>query len=177
MSPWRQLTRGLRALTNRSAADQDIADEVQHYLEQATAAHLARGLPADAALRAARLELGSVTSVREQVRGSGWENVIETLLADLRFAARRLRTEPGFTAITVLTLALGIGATTAIFSALNPILFEPLPYPDAGPDRDDLGGAQRRRAQRGNVRHAIAISSNGLARSTRSPSSSPGSRR
>jgi putative ABC transport system permease protein len=58
--------------------------------------------------------------------------VVETLLADLRYAARRLRAEPGFTAITVLTVALGIGATTAIFGAVNPILFQPLPYPEAG---------------------------------------------
>jgi putative ABC transport system permease protein len=131
MSLWRQLTRGLRALTHRSAADQDIDDEVQHYLEQATAAYAARGLSQEEALRAARLELGSALSVREQVRGYGWENVIETLLADLRYAGRRLRAEPGFTVVAVLTVALGVGATTAIFSAVNPILFEPLPYPDA----------------------------------------------
>jgi putative ABC transport system permease protein len=132
MSLWRQLTRGLRVLTHRKAADQDVADEVQHYLEQATAAHTARGLSPGEAARAARLELGSVVSVREQVREVGWENAVETLLADLRFAARRLRAESVFTVVTVLTVALGIGATTAIFSAVNPILFEPLPYPDAG---------------------------------------------
>ncbi|HEU4629168.1 MAG TPA: ABC transporter permease [Gemmatimonadaceae bacterium] len=131
MSLWRQLARGLRALTHRSAADRDIADEVQHYLEQATAAHVARGLPPAEALRAARLELGGVTRVREEVRGYGWENVVETGLADLRYAVRRLRGAPGFTAVTVLTLALGIGGTTAIFSAVHPILFEPLPYPHA----------------------------------------------
>ncbi len=129
MSLWRQLTRGLRALSNRSAADQDVADEVQDYLERATDAHIARGLSQDQARRAARLELGSVTGVREEVRGYGWENMVETAFADLRYAARRLRAEPGFTALTVLTVALGVGATTAIFSALNPILFEPLPYP------------------------------------------------
>ena len=132
MPLWRQLTRGLRALIHRSAADQDVADEVQHYLEEATAAHLARGLSPDQAFRAARLELGGVTSVREQVRGYGWENAIERLLADLRYAARRLRVAPGFTATAILTLAIGIGGTTAIFSALNPILFESLPYPDPG---------------------------------------------
>lgn len=119
-------------LANRGGADREIADEVQHYLDQATAALVADGLSPDDARRAAQVEVGNTTAVREQVRGFGWENGIETTLADLRYAARRLRSEPGFTAITVLTLAIGIGATTAIFGAVNPILFEPLPYPDAG---------------------------------------------
>jgi putative ABC transport system permease protein len=132
VSLWRQLTRGLRGLTHRALADREVADEVQHYLELAAEAHMARGLSRDEALRAARLELGGVTRVNEQVRGYGWENLVETFLADLRYAARRLRATPGFTALTVLTLALGIGATTAIFSAVKPVLFEPLPYPHAG---------------------------------------------
>jgi putative ABC transport system permease protein len=130
MSLWRQMTRGLRALTNRAATDQDVTDEVGDYLAHATAAHLARGLPRDAAVREARLELGNVTAAREQVREYGWENLIESVLTDLRYAVRRLRQAPGFTAITV--LALGLGATTAIFSAVNPILFRSLPYPNAG---------------------------------------------
>jgi putative ABC transport system permease protein len=129
---WRQLTRGLRGLLQRRAADQDAADEVADYLEQAAAAHRARGFSAPEAVRAARLELGNVTSVREQMREAGWESVIDACVADLRYAVRRLRAAPGFTAVTVLTLALAIGATTAIFSAVNPILFEPLPYPGAG---------------------------------------------
>ncbi len=131
-SPWRQLSRGLRRLTNRSAADQDVADEVQHYLDEATAARVADGLSPEAAVRAARLEVGNVTSVREQVRGYGWESTVETLFHDFRYAARRLRAEPVFSAIMTLTLAVGIGATTAIFSVVQPVLFEPLPYPDAG---------------------------------------------
>ncbi|MBI2681188.1 MAG: ABC transporter permease [Candidatus Solibacter usitatus] len=130
MSLWRQLTHGMRVLTNRSAADQEVTDEAQHYLEQATAAHVARGLSPEDALRAARIELGNTAAVREQVRDYGWENVIAAFFTDLRYAARRLRSNPGFAAVSVITLALGIGASTAIFSAVNPILFEPLPYPN-----------------------------------------------
>jgi putative ABC transport system permease protein len=129
---WRQLTRGLRGLFQRRAADQDAADEVADYVEQAAAAHRALGRSPAEALRAARLEVGNLTGVREQMREAGWESVIDACVADVRYAVRRLRAAPGFTAVTVLTLALAIGATTAIFSAVNPILFEPLPYPHAG---------------------------------------------
>ena len=132
MSLWRQVTHGLRVLARREAADRDVADEVQHYLAEATAAHLARGLSPDAARRAARLEIGNATVVRDQVRGYGWENVVGSSAADLFYAFRRLRRSPGFTAVAVLTLALGVGATTAIFGALYPILIEPLPYAHAG---------------------------------------------
>jgi putative ABC transport system permease protein len=128
MSLWRQVTRGVRILTNRAATDRDIADEVQHYLDEAIAAHMERGLSREQAERAARREVGNPASVRQQVHDYGWENIVETSLADLRYAVRRLRSEPGFTAITSLTLALGVGGTTAIFSAVNPILFKSLPY-------------------------------------------------
>src|SRR5215469_8895340 len=131
MSFWRQLTRGFRVLTNRKASDQDVSDEVEHYLEQATDEYLAGGLTREEARRAAQLELGNTTVVREQLRSSGWESFLANLFADLRFASRRLRRSPGFTATAAFTLALGIGGTTAIFSAVDPILFEPLPYPHA----------------------------------------------
>ena len=131
MSLWRQLTSGLRVLTRRTDADQDVADELQHYLDEAAADLEARGLPPDTARREARLQLGNATVVREQLRAAGWEYAVDTSLADLRHAARRIRHAPAFAVVGALTLAIGIGASTAIFSAVNPILFEPLPYPDA----------------------------------------------
>jgi putative ABC transport system permease protein len=131
MSLWRQLTRGVRVLTRRAAADEDVADEVRHYLEQATEAWSARGLSDDEARRAARLEVGNPAAIREQVRSYGWENLLSTVVADLRYAMRRLRGTPGLSLVAVTTLALGVGASTAIFSVVNPILLQPLPYPDA----------------------------------------------
>jgi putative ABC transport system permease protein len=129
MSLWRQLTRGIRTLTHRSAADQEVSEEVQHFLDQTTAEFAARGFSPEEARRAARIQMGNVTSLKEQVRSYGWENIVDTFFADFRYGARQLRRNPGFTAITILTLALGIGATTAIFSAVDPILFQSLPYP------------------------------------------------
>ena len=128
MSVWRQVTRGIRVLGNRRAADQEIAEEVNHYLEESTAMFAARGLTPDEARRAARMEIGNETAVREQIREYGWENTIDTWFADLRYAARRLGGKPGFTTASIFTLALGIGATTAIFSVIDGVLVKPLPY-------------------------------------------------
>lgn len=133
MSPWRQLVRGLRVLTNRRAADQDVADEVQHFLEQATAAHIARGLSPDTARRAARLELGNLTNVSEQVRGYGWENAVASFLAasHLKIAIRGFIRMPGFTTTALLTLALSLGANLTIFAVIDSVLLRPLPFPAA----------------------------------------------
>jgi predicted permease len=128
MSLWREISRGVRVLKNREAADRDMADEVDHYLEEATHHYIAKGLSPVDAQRAVRRELGSVTAVREQVRGYGWENKIDALWADLRHALRRLAQKPGFAAASLLTLALGIGATISIFSLVDGVLLKPLPY-------------------------------------------------
>jgi predicted permease len=127
LSFWRQLIRGVRVLGNRRAADQEIADEVSHYMEESESALIAKGLSPEEARRAARLELGSATAIREQVRSYGWENTMGGILADLKFALRTLRRSPLFTLIAVLSLALGIGANTAIFSLMDQLLLRLLP--------------------------------------------------
>src|SRR5437870_10795556 len=124
MSLWRQVSRGLRALFNRKAADQEIADEIAHFLDESAATFAARGLAREEALRAARLELGA-TAVHEQVRGYGWENAMDTLFSDLCYAARRLARNRSFVAISILTLGLGIGASAAIFTIIERVLLQP----------------------------------------------------
>jgi Acidobacterial duplicated orphan permease len=133
MSFWLQVSRGLRGLLHRTEQYREINDEVQHYFEELTASYRERGLSDEDARRAAREEYGSLQAAEEQVRTYGWENAVRTFVADLRFAVRQLRRNPGFTTISIVTLGLGIGASTAIFSAVDPILFKPLPYPH--PDR------------------------------------------
>jgi len=129
MSIVRHLASGLRALLRQRDTDREVNDELDHYLEQAAAAHLARGLTPEAAIRAARLEVGNLTSVREQVRITGWEHRLETMLGDVRYALRTLRRNRGFALVMILTLALGTGANTAIFSVAESVLLKPLPYP------------------------------------------------
>ena len=127
MSLWRQLTRGLRVLTSRSAADRDLDDEVQHYIEEATEAYVASGLSPAEARRAARREVGNATNVREQVRDNGWESTVGTMVADVRFAGRMLWKSPVFTLVVVFVISLGSGAVTTIFSGMNALLLRPVP--------------------------------------------------
>ena len=128
MSIARQLLHGLRNLFRRKRADNDIADEVDSFFAETKADLEARGLtPLDAA-RTTRLTLGSTTALREEVRSYGWENRISGLFQDLRYTLRRLRATPSFTLISIGTLALALGATSAIFSVVNGVLLKPLPY-------------------------------------------------
>lgn len=131
MSFWRHVAHGIRALIRRSDAERDAAEEVRHYLEEAAAEYEARGLSRREALRLVRLELGGETQATARLHDYGWENAVEALWIDLRYAVRRLVREPVFSVVTILTLAVGLGATSAIFSAVDTILLQPLPYPDA----------------------------------------------
>ena len=128
MSLWRQFTRGARVLARRQSNEQDIADEVSSYLEHSVDELVAGGLSPEQARRTVQLEFGSAAAVREQVRSYGWENMADTVFDSVRFALRRLLHSPGFTAVSLLMLALGIGASTAIFSIVDGVLLQPLPY-------------------------------------------------
>jgi putative ABC transport system permease protein len=119
----------MRTLLRREESDRDAADEVRHYLEEAEADLVARGHSRQEARRIARLQYGDELTAREDVRSFGWEGWVESLMSDLRLSVRTLRRTPGFTLVVVLTLGLGVGAATAILSAVRPILFEPLAYP------------------------------------------------
>ena len=133
MTLLRRFASGLRDLIWRTRAERDLDAELREYLNAAVEQKMSSGMSRDAATRAARAEMGGVEAVKDHVRDAGWETTIESVWRDVRFGLRLLGRSPGFTTVTVMTLALGIGANAAVFSVAHAVLFQSLPYPN--PDR------------------------------------------
>jgi hypothetical protein len=115
------------SLVQRGRVEWELDDELRFHLEQQSADNVASGMSLDEARYAARRSVGGLAQIKEECRDTRRLNLVEDLLTDFRYSVRALRRNPGFTAVAVFTLALGIGAVTAVFRVVDPALLRPLP--------------------------------------------------
>src|SRR5579871_4627647 len=123
----RRFLHGLAALVRGRRADADLDDELQQFVDDATAANVGAGMTAGQARRSALAALGSQAAVKDRVRDAGWEAHLGTWMQDLRYGVRVLRRTPLVTGAARVSLALGIGANTAVFSLINALTIRMLP--------------------------------------------------
>jgi predicted permease len=123
----------LRSLFFRGRLDRELDTELRFHLEELMEENIAGGMAPDEARRMARFTMGSITQFQEECRDMRRVNFVDDLLRDLRYAIRNLRRNPGFAALAILIMALGIGANTAVFSVVNAVILKPLAFRD--PDR------------------------------------------
>src|SRR5215470_4580012 len=142
MTVFRHIAAGIRELIHRNKTESELNEELNSYVQSVADAKVQAGSTPEEALREARVEMGGMDSVKDQIRAVGWESVLDIFVQDVRYGVRMLLKSPLFAAVALTTIAIGIGANTAIFSLVDAILLRPLPYPE--PQRLIIVGARQR---------------------------------
>ena len=131
MTLWSRIRSWLRAMARRSRMEREMDAELRFHIEAFAEDLVRSGAPREEAIRRARIEFGGVERAKEECREARGVSFVESLFQDLRYGIRVLRKNSGFAAIAILTLALGIGANTAVFTVVNGVLLRPMPFPEA----------------------------------------------
>jgi hypothetical protein len=144
----------LRSVFERRQLDAELDEELREHIDQEIGNNIRAGMSQEEARRAANRTVGSLSLIKDQCREARAANFVETFAHDLRYGLRMLWRSPLFTLIALITLSIGIGATSAIFSVVNGVVLEPLPYPHP----DEPGHCQSSGADEGHVDDAETIS-------------------